>query len=101
MDASPGKAIIQILLNHPDKEKRFAFFAQWHENKHILEEALGESWYWERELAGSPHQSSISQSLEGVELLNKKDWPAIISFFKPRIIALDAFWNDMQMVFEK
>jgi len=30
--------------------------------------------------------------LPAVNILKENDWPAIISFLKPRIIALDKFW---------
>ncbi|MFC7667142.1 hypothetical protein ACFQT0_06705 [Hymenobacter humi] len=39
-------------------------------------------------------------SLSPVNLFSRDDWPALISFFKPRIIALDAFWADAQYTFE-
>ena len=100
MDTEPGKATIQILLNHSNEEERLAFYDQWLLNKAFLEEALGEEWLWEREMTDNTNHSCISKSLDGVEVLRKQDWPAIISFFKPRIIAIDAFWNEMRMVFE-
>jgi hypothetical protein len=32
--------------------------------------------------------------------MKRDDWPAIISFLKPRIIALDAFWSQAKYGFE-
>jgi hypothetical protein len=40
--------------------------------------------------------SRIYTAAEGVNIYRKEDWPAIISFFKPRIIALDAFWTEVK-----
>jgi hypothetical protein len=38
--------------------------------------------------------------MEGVSIFNKEDWPKLISFFKPRIVALDEFWNMVKYSFE-
>jgi hypothetical protein len=32
--------------------------------------------------------------------MEEGDWPAIISFLKPRIIALDEFWENVKPGFE-
>ena len=37
---------------------------------------------------------------KNVNILNKSDWPNIISFFKQRIIALDLFWSLAKVTFE-
>ena len=57
---------------------------------------MGEQdWAWKPD--GTNEQgravSIIQKTLTGVNLLKNEDWPAIISFLKPRIIALDAFWS--------
>jgi hypothetical protein len=36
--------------------------------------------------------SRAGTSIQQVNIFNRADWPAIISFLKPRMIALDAFW---------
>jgi hypothetical protein len=58
-------------------------------------------WRWNETLP-TEHKtiSSISQQLDGVNIFNQSDWPAIISFLKPRIIALDAFWDMVKDGFE-
>jgi uncharacterized circularly permuted ATP-grasp superfamily protein len=33
-------------------------------------------------------------------VMDKNTWPEIISFLKPRIIALDAFWTNIKPAFE-
>ena len=38
--------------------------------------------------------------LQGIKIFRETDWPAIISFFKKNIIALDEFWNDWKPMFE-
>jgi hypothetical protein len=37
--------------------------------------------------------SVIQKILTGVNIFRNEDWPAIISFLKPRIMALDSFWS--------
>ena len=45
--------------------------------------------------------SKIEYVLEGVNVLDSNDWPSIISFLKPRIIALDDFWDQVKPGFEE
>ncbi|RYZ23162.1 MAG: DUF4268 domain-containing protein, partial [Chitinophagaceae bacterium] len=33
-------------------------------------------------------------------IFRREDWPELISFFKPRIVALDAFWSEAKYFFE-
>jgi hypothetical protein len=62
----------------------------------------GESWEWEKEAVDEYGSAlkRIGKRLEGVNVMNEEDWPAIISFLKPRIIALDRFWANVRYGFE-
>lgn len=100
--ADHHRATIAIELTHPDAGIRELFFAQFEEVKTMLLDAQGEPWTWEAhatDAQGAP-LSRIYQELHPVNLLNRDDWPALISFFKPRLIALDAFWTEAQWAFE-
>lgn len=102
MDADRDQAIIMIQLSQSSTEQRHAHFEQLQQLKSILEEALGENdWFWkaDREVNGRM-VSTVSKTLEGVNILRQTDWPTIISFLKPRIIALDAFWSMVKTSFE-
>ncbi|WP_046247148.1 DUF4268 domain-containing protein [Hymenobacter terrenus] len=102
MQADNRRATIAIEMTHPDAGIRELFFEQFLELEALLHEALGEEWTWEpnaTDANGLPY-SRIYKELGGVNLFNRNDWPALISFFKPRIIALDAFWTDAQYAFE-
>ncbi|MBD2722951.1 DUF4268 domain-containing protein [Hymenobacter armeniacus] len=102
MQADNRQAKIAIELNHPDPGIRELFFEQFRELKTLLHETLGEEWIWEEEALdaqGLP-LSCIYTELQPVNLFNRDDWPKLISFFKPRIVALDAFWADAQYTFE-
>lgn len=102
MEADNKKASIAIELSHKDEDIRHLYFEQFLQLKAILSQALEEEWIWARETTdayGKP-VSRIYKELTGVNIFNKQDWPAIISFLKPRIIALDDFWNTVKYGFE-
>lgn len=102
MEADKKNATISIELAHPDAGIRELFFEQFMEFKKMLNATTGEEWIWEPQHLDENGKASsrIYQQLTGVSIFNKKDWPALISFFKPRIIALDEFWNDVRDWFD-
>ena len=102
MHADTQRATIGIELTMPDAGIRALFFEQFEEMKTLLHETMGETWTWEpaaRDANGQP-LSRIYTALAPANLFSRDDWPALISFFKPRLIALDAFWSDAQYAFE-
>ncbi|WP_316765240.1 DUF4268 domain-containing protein [Pedobacter frigiditerrae] len=102
MNAEQKSAIISIDITHPDKEIRKLYFEQFLAFKTLFKDALAEDWNWEDETLndfGAP-LSRISTTLNGVSIFNQNDWQALISFLKPRIIALDQFWTDVKPIFE-
>ena len=94
MDADNTKAVIAIEISHPQDAKRLHYHNQFLSLKKLLASTTEFNWQWNETLQ-TDHKtiSSISQQLDGVNILDQSDWPAIISFLKPRIIALDAFWD--------
>ncbi len=94
MDAGTNSASVAIELRHPDTAMQKTYFEQLQQLKTILGQTTGEEWNWE--LHGQNEYgnriSRVSQELNGVNIFKEADWPAIISFLKPRIIALDKFW---------
>jgi len=95
MDADQFEAIIKIEIAHPDSNIRDLQFATFERYRQVFEEILGEKWIWEKQHtdAYGKQTARIYQSIQQVNLYNQEDWPALISFFKPRIIALDEFWS--------
>ena len=101
MDADHKTASIAIEITHPQEELRSHYYQHFLSLKKILESTTGFAWQWNETLHTEYKTiSSISQQLDDVKVLNKENWPAIISFFKPRIIALDAFWDLVKDGFE-
>jgi hypothetical protein len=102
MRAEKKTASISIEMNHPDPEIQELFFEQFQELKLFLHETLGETWEWELHSTNEFGEtiSLIYKEISPVNIFNREDWPALISFFKPRIIALDEFWSNAQYSFD-
>ena len=101
MDTNPDAAVICISIEHGDPEIQQLYFEQFLELKIIMETALGEKWDWQPHISADGKViSRICKVLPGVSVLNKDHWPDLISFFKPRIIALDSFWENAKYSFE-
>lgn len=102
MKAEKDFASIGIEITHPDEDLQQLYFEQFQEFSKLLTSELGEEWDWElhaRDEFGKVI-SSIQKIKKGVNIMDQKDWPEIISFLKPRIIALDAFWGNIKPAFE-
>ena len=102
MQADKRSASIAIELAHPDAGIQELFFEQFKELKNILNAAVGEPWEWQLHTIDDYGKTTtrIFTQIDGVSIFNKQDWPALISFFKPRIIALDEFWSDAKYAFD-
>ncbi len=102
MDAAKRDATIAIEVKHPDTAARLTAYGQLESLKPYLEQILGESWIWQPSFYDEDGSSAsrIFTTLEGVSVFNKEHWPAIISFFKERMIQLDLFWSDVKAQFE-
>lgn len=102
MQADKRTATIAIEMTHPDPGIQELFFEQFKEFKNVMHASLDEEWNWElysKDEYGKTI-SRICKQLDDVSIFNKNDWPALISFFKPRIIALDEFWSDAKYGFD-
>jgi hypothetical protein len=102
MEAEKNNAIISIQLTHPDALMRELFYDKFLGFKTIIHNTLNEEWIWEMETADEHGKfiSKIYKEIQGVNIFDKTTWPEIISFLKPRIIALDEVWNDIKDAFE-
>lgn len=102
MQADEDAATIAVIVSHANTLQRKKVFEQLLQWKPLLAAATGEEWKWEAETQNAQGRSIsiIYRALRGVSIFRTDDWPAIISFFKPRIIALDVFWNEIKYGFE-
>jgi hypothetical protein len=102
MQADNKLASIAIEISHPDAELQELFFEQFATYKAMLHSTLEEDWEWQLH-TNDEHGKTISRiytELRPVSIFQQDDWPKLISFFKPRIIALDEFWSNAKYAFE-
>lgn len=102
MDAENRSASISILINHPDAGIQELFYEQFVELKAVFNSYMEEEWTWaplEYDKNGRVI-SRIYQEIKEASIFNRNDWPKLISFFKPRIIALDEFWSVAKYSFD-
>lgn len=102
MDVNQNSAVISITIEHREAGLRELYFQQFEEFKTLLHNLLGEQWNWQLQVHVDNTKviAKIYKELSGVSVFNKDHWPDLISFFKPRIIALDQFWEDARHSFE-
>lgn len=102
MNTDTRSASIAIELSHPDADIQQLYFEQFMQMKNLLHNTLGEEWQWQLRQQDDYGKitSTISKHLAHTSVLDKTKWPILISFFKPRIIALDEFWSSSKYAFE-
>ena len=101
--ADQRRASIALELTHADATIRALFYEQLCELRPALEEAVGETWTWDATAFTEHGQplARVEQELLSANLFEQADWPRLISFFKPRLIGLDAFWQGYRWAFEE
>ncbi len=90
---------IQITEDAPQREKLYERFSQL---KKVFNKKVEGEWLWINEKCDENGKtiSVIETVLEGVNVFEKNDWPAIISFFKSGMMGLDNFWTSVQVLFD-
>lgn len=103
MSADGKTARIAISLSHKDPAEQALYFEKFQSLRKELEEATGEKWQWRLHTSDvfGKITSEIFIDLQGVNILNKADWPRMITFLKERIIALDNFWSNYKYAFDR
>ena len=102
MHADNKRATIAIELSHKDREIQQLYFEQFTQFKKLFDDIIKEEWEW-RMNDHDEHGKIVSRiytEKNGVSILEKQDWPELISFFKLRIIVLDEFWSSVKYAFE-
>lgn len=103
MNVVRDTASISIDINHPEAAGQKIIFEKLLQLKNQLHTTVKEEWTWLLHTIeeNGKLMTKIKTEITGINLLNKADWPALISFFKPRMIALDDFWNSVKYGFEE
>lgn len=101
MDVDNTTAQVAIEIKHTANSRENDFFNRLLSMRNMLEQAVGEGWHWESEAQDEfgVTFSRIGTRMSGVNIFRESDWPAIISFLKPRIVALDHFWLQVKDMF--
>lgn len=102
MDATNKAVTIAVEMTHPDAGIRQLMYNQFLELKNVLHDTLEEEWIWDEVFYDEDGRkiARIWTSREKLSIFNKEHWPEIISFLKPRIVALDEFWSMAKYSFE-
>jgi hypothetical protein len=102
MDAGNRGATIGIEISHPDADIQQLYFEQFQQLQKLLHDVVNEDWNWQLHHTTDTGKviSRIYTELPGASIMNRSHWPDLISFFKPRIIALDEFWSSARYGFE-
>lgn len=102
MDADNKQANIAIEFRHPDPVLQQHYFEKFQQLEKLFHQSMGESWQWQLHSVdeGDKQVGRISTQLKDVNVFDFNDWPAIISFLKPRMLALDTFWSMVKEGFE-
>lgn len=100
MNADGREASIAITLEHRDLALQAFYFEKFVLLKKMLHNELQEEWTWKLHDEFNNRISCISKTLPNVSVFNTEHWPELISFFKPRMIALDRFWENAKYSFE-
>ena len=95
-------ASITIELTHKDPVVQEVSYEKFLLLKTALQQITGVNWTWEK-MNTDPHGrlvSLVSLRKPNVSVLNKTDWPELISFFKNHLVSLDEFWCQNKFIFE-
>ena len=102
MDVTNQQASIAIVVTGIEEPTQQSNFQKLIQLQPVLREKVGEVWDLQESVTDD-HGRKIAlviKSVKGVNVFDEASWPAIISFFKPRLIALDAFWCEVKDLFE-
>ena len=101
METNKTSATISISLEHTDLTDQQINFEKFEQFKTMLHKTLGERWKWKLHVHTDGRViSRIYKELPDASIFNQDQWPDLISFFKPRIIALDGFWENAKYSFQ-
>ena len=98
LNALDNRASISLELDHPDVDLQQLYFDQLKAMQIIFDSIMQEAWDWQllHVTDQGKQVSRVIHQIGGVKVLNRNDWPALISYFKQRIIKLDQFWTEVK-----
>ena len=102
MQATTINASIAIEISHDELVLQQATFERFLQLKKMFTSSVEGDWNWLPQVVSGNGKTIalISNSIENVNILNRNDWPALISFFKNNMLLLDRFWSENKFAFE-
>lgn len=103
LDADNKSADIYIEISNPDAGLRELVFEQFLAYKSILHSELKEEWIWDPlyyDASGKATARIGCRLNKKLSVFKQEDWSELISFFKPRMVALDRFWSTAKHGFD-
>lgn len=102
MHADNKLAFIALEFTHSDVEIQEIYFRHLKCFAKQLPGGLPNDWIWQLHTHDKKGMkiSRLYTEIKNVNILNKQDWPSLISFFKKQAITLDRFWNEAKYSLE-
>jgi len=102
MQADTKTATVAIEITHTATQERVQLYEKFLQLKKIFSSTVEGQWNWQPEivLENGSIAAIISTGIQPVNILNRNDWPQLISFFKNNMLALDNFWSENKFAFE-
>jgi hypothetical protein len=103
MDADRSGAFIGIVMAMKNRTLQALYYEQFQLLESALHSELGEIWNWETDyhFGSGALVHAIYRKAPQLNIYRESDWPDMISFLKPRILALDHFWSMAQHTFHE
>lgn len=103
MTADGTTAKISIVFSHGEIALQKKYFDKQLQLKNVFHQVVTAQWHWIE--LGTDRDgriiSEIAALLHNVKVLDKNDWPPMITFFKTHLIELDKFWCEYKFAFER
>lgn len=98
LEAGKNEVALNFDIQYKDPSIRGVFWEQMNELKKVLTEAMGEEGEWIEHC----HSESVADfcrirwKREKLNYLNEEDHPEIFAFFKEKLVAFDAFYQEFK-----
>jgi hypothetical protein len=102
MNADNNRAYVAIEISHADNEMQQKYFEIFRNFKKPFIAIAGKDWDTREHYTKEDGKdiARIWVELNNINIFRETDWPAIISFLKQHIMALDVFWSEYKPAFE-
>ncbi len=101
MEVDSRRAVLEVYIREKDEERAALVYDQWKALRQVFFTMNGEAWHWKMtDSAPSKQGVLLQKELAPVSIYREEQWPDIISFLKPSLVAFDEFWGLVKEHFE-